>query len=347
MGDDSWADMPNFMSLEVIDSLTRNLSDVVKYQSKPFALVLHGGEPLLLGYRRLKYLFERLRAVLPFTHAVAIQTNGMLISNNILDLCTEHCVSISVSLDGPEKVNDKFRIGHNGESTYEKFIAGISILREHSNSEFLFAGLLGVIDPKTDPVAIYNFFKSLGAKSVDFLYRDGNHDQLPYGKESFDTKEYGEWLAGLTQIYLADPQPIKIRIIDDFIRLILGGKGIKEGIGITDFGIVVVDTDGSITKNDTLKSNFNGADRFEEPLNVSSHRLMDVFNTQEFQQAHELQKPASKECLGCPEIGICGGGMPLHRWSSENEYSNPSVYCSDQKHVIKHIRHRLRNVVIS
>ncbi len=30
--------------------------------------------------------------------------------------------------------------------------------------------------------------------------------------------------------------------------------GIKEGIGVTDFGIAVIDTDGTVTKNDTLKN---------------------------------------------------------------------------------------------
>lgn len=347
MGDDSWVDMPNFISHHVIESLINNLADVIKFQSKPFALVLHGGEPLLIGYRRLEFLFQRLRSILPLSHVIAIQSNGMLITDKILDMCDQYQVSISVSLDGPEKTNDKFRIGHNGESTYQKVLSGINKLRNHQNSDFLFAGLLAVIDPTTDPSNIYYYFKSLGAESVDFLYRDGNHDQLPFGKRSFESNEYGEWLAGLSNVYLADSTPIRIRIIDDFIRLFLGGKGIKEGIGVTDFGIVVVDTDGTITKNDTLKSNFNGADRFLENLNVGTHRLVDVFRTNEFEDAHKLQKTTSEDCLNCDYVKICGGGMPLHRWSKSNGYNNPSVYCIDQQHIIKHLKNKLQNVVVS
>ena len=47
------------------------------------------------------------------------------------------------------------------------------------------------------------------------------------------------------------------------LRLIMGGKSNKEGVGTTDYGILVIDTDGSINKNDTLKVARKAADRFD------------------------------------------------------------------------------------
>jgi len=32
------------------------------------------------------------------------------------------------------------------------------------------------------------------------------------------------------------------------IKLLLGGVGVKEGVGLTDFGILIIDTDGAIKK---------------------------------------------------------------------------------------------------
>ena len=345
MGDNSWEDMPNFVSRNTITAIADNLAKVSASQSKPFAVVLHGGEPLLIGVRRLENLFQELRAVLPEKHPIGIQSNGMLISEPILDICAKYKVSISVSLDGPQEVNDVSRVGHKGEGTYAKVVAGIEKLKAHPDSAFLFSGLLAVIDPHSSPIAMYQFFKSTGAKSVDFLYRDGNHDKLPFGKTSFFSTEYGEWLTGLSEAYLNDRNPIRIRIVDDCIRLLLGGRGVKEGIGITDFGIVVIDTDGTITKNDTLKSNFAGADRFSEALNVNTHDLLEVFNTSEFGLSHALQRPTSPDCKNCPQLAVCGGGMPLHRWSNSNEYNNPSVYCSDQKHFINHIKKKIHYLI--
>ncbi|MDP1558638.1 MAG: cyclophane-forming radical SAM/SPASM peptide maturase YhhB [Nitrosomonas sp.] len=345
MGDDSWEDMPNFISRETISAIAANLEKVRISQTKPFAVVLHGGEPLLLGFQRLKYLLQQLRSVIPDKYCISIQSNGILINEATLDLCSQYRVSISVSLDGPENINNANRVGHKGEGTFSQVIAGLKKLKSHPDSSFLFAGLLAVIEPKSNPVEIYNFFKSTGTKNVDFLYRDGNHDKLPYGKASFDSSEYGTWLQGLVDIYLKDKNPIKIRILDDYIRLILGGRSIKEGTGITDFGIVVIDTDGTITKNDTLKSNFSRADRFSEQLNIKTHELVDVFKSEEFALSHMLQRPTSEKCKTCQELYVCGGGMPLHRWSANSEYNNPSVYCRDQLHIINHIRAKLQHIL--
>lgn len=339
MGDNSWVDMPNFISQSTIKAISTQLIELQAKQKRPFAIVLHGGEPLLLGIRRLEFLLSSLRTVIPDTnYCISIQTNGMLISDEILNLCSKYKVSISVSLDGYETVHNANRIGHHGEETFLQVLKGIEKLKSHPDNAFLFAGLLAVIDPISNPYDIYNFFKSINTPNLDFLYKDGNHDNLPFGKSSFYSTEYGEWLVTLLDIYLADPNPLKIRILDDIIRICLGGMGVKEGIGITDFGIAVIDTDGSITKNDTLKSNYNGADRFSENWNIHSHRLVDIFSSKEFAAAHELQRSASLVCQNCSELSVCGGGMPLHRWKTGSDYANPSVYCNDQLYLIRKVK---------
>lgn len=341
MGDDGWKDMPALISRDTIAALGAALKEFTAGQSAPFAVVLHGGEPLMMGARRLRYLFESLRASLPIEHVVCMQTNGMLISEEILDICEAYRVSLSVSLDGPRQTNDKFRIGKKSESTFEKVIAGIEKLRVHPSSKFLFAGVLSVIDPTSDPAEVYLFLKNLGAPSMDFLYRDGNHTNLPFGKDKFDSVEYGQWLAGLLDVYLADSAPVRIRFLDDLIKLSLGGQGIKEGLGQSEYGIAVIETDGSISKNDTLKSSFAGADKFQAPWSVQKNSLKSVFDSAEFEEYHALQTPTSSECQSCPQLRICGGGMPLHRWKDGSSFNNPSVYCHDQQFIIKKINQKL------
>lgn len=338
MGDAGWADMPNQISRETARAVTRTLGGLSRLQKRPFAVVLHGGEPLLLGPQKLRYLISMLRSVVPAGCAVSLQTNGILIGDEILDLCSETRTTISVSLDGPRHVHDRFRVGHTGQGTYDKVLSGIERLRSHPDAKFLFTGLLAVIDPDSDPAEVYRFFKSLDPPSVDFIYRDGNHSRLPYGKSSIHSTEYGWWMSKLLDVYLADPTPIRIRILDDMIKLMLGGVGTKDGVGLTDYGVLIVDTDGSITKNDTLKSSYDGADRFNEKWSVHTHDLAEVLGSPEFAEYHRMQRPASKTCLSCPELRVCGGGMTLHRWRDDSGYDNPSVYCADQTLLINHIR---------
>src|SRR5688572_20986197 len=205
-----------------------------------------------------------------------------LILEEMLDVCFKNKTTVSVSIDGPKHVHDRGRIGHDALGTFDRVLEGINRIRRHPNAAFLFSGLLAVIDPNSDPAEVYEFFKTLDPPGVDFLYRDGNHSRLPEGKESLRSTEYGQWLAQLVEIYLCDQSPLPIRFIDDLIKLTLGGKGTKDGAGLTDFGILVIDTDGSITKNDTLKSSFNGADRFAQGWSVHRDILKDILNSDEF-----------------------------------------------------------------
>lgn len=338
MGDNGWAKMPNRMSQETIKAVALSLSALAHLQQQPFAVVLHGGEPLLLGRTDLKRLLTTLRSTLPSEYSISIQTNGVLITDEILNVCSEYHTSLSVSIDGPKHIHDRNRVGHSGKGTYNEVIAGIEKLRGHPDAAFLFSGVLAVIDPQSSPKEVYDFFKWLDAPSVDFLCQDGNHSRLPQGKMSFYSTEYGEWLSHLVDLYLSDPKPIRIRLLDDMIKILLGGSGTKDGIGITDFGIAIIDTDGSITKNDTLKSSYNGADRFTQEWSVHSHSLGEVLASSEFAEYQAGQRPSCKTCLTCPDLQVCGGGMILHRWRDGNGYDNPSVYCEDQRLLIGHIR---------
>lgn len=337
MGDETWKALPKRMRPDTQEQVIAQLGDLCRRQDHPFAVVLHGGEPLLIGVARLSQLLSGLRAVLSRGCSVSIQTNGVLITDAILDICAQHGVGISVSLDGPASIHDPNRVDRRDRPSHAGVIAGIERLMSHPAGKGLFSGVLAVVDPHSSPETVYGYFKSLDVPSVDFLYRDGNRSVLPYGKRSIDSGEFGSWLSGILDLYVADPAPPRIRVLDDMMKLILGGTGIKEGVGLTDFGIAVIDTDGTITKTDTLKSSAPG-DRFQQPWSVHTHRLAEVVQTEEFALYHNQQRPTSPVCRGCPELQICGGGMLAHRYADENGYDNPTVFCSDQKLVISRMK---------
>lgn len=315
----------------------------INYQSKKFSVVLHGGEPFLLGVTKLDHLLTQLRNILSFDYPISIQTNGILITSQILDVCAAHKVSVAVSIDGPEEVHNQYRVNHKGYGTFQDVLKGIQLLKAHADSDFLNAGLLAVIDPLSSPREVYNFFKSIAPPSVDFLYKDGNHTNLPIHKSAINSTEYGIWMTGLLKEYLNDSSPLPIRVLDDMIKVMLGGDVSKEGLGLTDFGIIIVDTDGTIMKNDTLKSTYNGADKFSKPINIKENNLVEFLNSEAFAEYREMQRPINLKCKACPQLHICGGGMILHRWSKENQFNNPSVYCSDQLLLINSIRKELEN----
>jgi len=341
-GDTSWQRMPKHMSLAIVEDVLRQVAKLYRDQRHPFAIVLHGGEPLLLPRRILEALLQGLADILPATCSRAIQTNGMLIDDDLLELCVRTSTTLSVSIDGPANVNDTFRIAFNGEGTHERAAAGIELIRQHPQASLLFTGALCVVDPSSDPIRVYDFFKLLAVPSVDFLFKDGNYEKLPPGKAAIESTEYGQWLAAVWDCYINDPIPPRIRVLDDFGRLLLGGASVKEGCGQRMFGIAVIDTDGTVTKNDTLKSTYDGADRFTEKWSISTHQLSEIAASPEFIQYSQLQHPTSPVCQACSLLFVCGGGMPLSRWHPETGLSNPSVYCADYKLLISHMQKTLR-----
>lgn len=344
MGDEVWRSLPKRMRPDTQERVVRQLGELYRRQDHPFAVVLHGGEPLLIGAARLEQLLCELRSALPPPCSVSIQTNGVLITNDILDICAANEVGLSVSVDGPAYIHDACRVDRRDQPTHAAVVAGIETLKQHPSAKQLFSGVLAVVDPISSPAALYAYFKELGVPSVDFLYRDGNRSVLPQGKAAVDSVEYGTWMTGIFRAYLADRNPPRIRVLDDMMKLLLGGSGVKEGVGLTDFGIAVIDTDGSITKTDTLKSSAPG-DRFEEPWSVHTHELAEVVRSPAFRFYHDQQRPTSAICHSCPHLNVCGGGMLTHRYDEQNGYDNPTVFCADQKLLIARIAEALAPVL--
>lgn len=329
------------MTAAVQSAVVDQLGALSHSQSHPLSVVLHGGEPLLLGIGTTEHLVGSLKSSLRADAGLHVQTNGMLLTDDFIDVFDRYDVGISISLDGPAELHDRNRRDRHGDGSHERVVAGIARLVAHPASERLFSGLLAVVDPMSDPIDVYEFLKATGAPSLDFLYRDGNHDVLPPGKSQTDSTEYGDWMVCLLDHYLADPNPPRIRVLDDLIRLILGGRGRKEGIGQDEYGILVIDTDGRITRNDTLKVAYPGADRFQLEHSIVNRDFLDQLAGTELDDYFALQHPTSPICKSCHELTVCGGGMPAHRWSTKNGYSNPTVFCSDQLTLISAVKDRL------
>ena len=103
MGDDSWRSQPMYMSETVQSAIVRQLADVFAHQGQPLSVVLHGGEPLLIGIDRLGDLCGRLRAALPAPCGIHVQTNGVLLTDDIIDVFVRFDVGVSISIDGPRR----------------------------------------------------------------------------------------------------------------------------------------------------------------------------------------------------------------------------------------------------
>lgn len=340
MGDDAWRAQPKRMADMVVDRLAERLADLTKIQGSAPSVVFHGGEPLLIGPQRFDRACRKMRDAIGPGGGLHLQTNALLLDDDVIATCAELDVGISISIDGPADVHDAHRTTLGGRGSHQAVATAIRKVLSHPGGDRILTGLLAVIDLAADPVRVYDHLKSLGTPSIDVLCRDGNHDALPPGKSSVQSDEYGRWMVRLMDHYIADPKPIRVRVIDDMLRLVLGGASRKEGVGTAEYGILVVETDGTLAKNDTLKTAM-GADRFRRPSSVMMDDLASFAASTDFANYVDTQRPTARACLACPDLTVCGGGMPTHRWSAANGFANPSVFCADQKTLISAMRDRV------
>jgi uncharacterized protein len=76
-------------------------------------------------------------------------------------------------------------------------------------------------------------------------------------------------------------------------------------------------------------------------LNIIEHELEQA---QALPMVKVLQSGAKRlcsQCKACALIDICGGGYMPHRYKADNGFENPSIYCRDLEHLIRHVRGRV------
>lgn len=325
------------MPRHVVDSVSSRISEhAADHEIPDVNIVLHGGEPLLAGADAISYTVHAIRDALgSHTRAhFSVQTNGTLLDKQFIRLFDALDVRVGLSLDGDAGTHNRHRVFASGEGSYAKAAAAADLLS--SSSPRLFSGVLSVIDLDSDPVRVYEALARFGPPTVDFLLPHGNWSAPPPGRPAAGTTApYGQWLGRVfDHWYHGTDGSTGIRLFEDIMSLILGGSSRSEEIGLSPVAVAVVETDGSIALTDVL-----GTDDDATGLNVTRDPLSAALLTR--RAAAVLAPTLSAQCRDCPVGHVCGGGLYAHRYSAENGYDNPSVYCPDLYYLITHIQRRL------
>jgi uncharacterized protein len=343
MADSSWRHKPKTIGPNVIEQAAARIGTHVATHRLPgVRVVLHGGEPLLAGAKLITQTAASLRRALPTGTRLDLhmQTNGIALSEPVLQMLLDQRIQLSVSLDGDRATHDRHRRYRHGQGSFDKVALA---LRSLSTEPFrqLFAGLLCTIDVTANPIRTYDALLRFGPPTVDFLLPHGNWDSPPPGRiVGSAATPYADWLIAIFERWYGAPvQQTRIRLFEEIIMLLLGGSSRLESIGLSPVSLLVVDTDGSMEQVDTLKSAFAGAPA--TGLNVFDH---------DFEAALELPAIAARQiglaaladrCHACPVVGICGGGYYPHRYRAGHGFREPSVFCPDLFRLITHIDRRV------
>lgn len=329
------------MTADVVERVASRIATHVRnHDLRSVRVILHGGEPLLLGPDRTAHLCEQLRRAIPASTdlSIGVQTNGTLITRDWLRVFEANRITVSFSLDGSEEANDRHRLDHGGRSSWEATIRGIEMVREHLPQAY--SAILAVVDLDNDPVEVYESIAAQSPPVMEFNLPHAHHDVPPRRPRHCIEPAYGRWLAAVFDAWAAGSEyRHSIRMFEHIIGLEVGVANSVESLGLAPVDLIVVESDGSIEGVDALKAAYHGAPSLD--LSVFDHDFDAALAHPAVAARQSGMAELSETCRRCDLVDTCGGGYLPHRYSTTGGFRNVSVYCADLAFLIRHVRSRM------
>ncbi|MFD8822839.1 FxsB family cyclophane-forming radical SAM/SPASM peptide maturase [Streptomyces sp. NPDC059605] len=354
--DRTWRDRPAAAAPAVLDRTAHRIAEhAAAHGLRDVALVLHGGEPLLAGAGRLAAFADRVRDLAPDGCTVhpTLQTNATLLTRARTATLARHGIRIGISLDGGLAAHNARRTDHAGRPSWPAASRGARLLADHHPDAY--AGILTVVDPRSDPIETYESLLDLRPPAIDLLLPHGNWTNPPPGLPPADVPHagpglpppgpgrptpYGDWLVTVfDRWWRTGRRETRVRLFEECVALLLGLPGATESLGLDPVDAIVVETDGTIEQVDSLKSAYDTA--AATGLDVFHHTFDDALRHPGVAARLTGADALAAACRACPLLTVCGGGHYAHRYRAENGFANPSVYCADLERLVRHVAARL------
>ena len=329
--DSSFKSMPPRITQNVVDEICSFLSKGIKDLSlKKIIIGFHGGEPLLLGKKEFVLVCTKfIEELSPLCKLeFNIQTNGTLIDIEWIKIFQKFHIDVGLSIDGPQEYHDQYRVDHFGNGSYNRILKNIDLLNKNFSQGF---GALSVINSTRNARKIYrHFVDELKIKSFDLLFPDFHYSN----NKTINAKAYGKFICDVFDEWVKDDNPtIKVRFLNSYLQLFLGGDSLIYGIGSEkhlSLPLISIRSNGNLSPTDELMSTHPETVTYTG-CNVFDTSLKKFLQHNIFKEISFAQQNLPEECKNCCWSNVCGGGGITNRFSIKNRFDNPSIYCEGLK----------------
>lgn len=307
----------------------------------------HGGEPLMAGlefYKKAMKFQKRFGKNKKIENT--IQTNGILVNDEWCKFFSDNKFLVGLSLDGPEDIHDAYRRNVGDQPTFLRVMRAVERMARN-RVEF---NTLSVVNNLCEErgVEVYNFFKSIGSRYMQFLpavEKIGVKQEIksPFSSDinssiapwSVSPRGFGQFMIDIYDEWIK--KDVGIYFVQMFDVSLAQFYGVKPGLC-------------SFAKScgDGLVVEHNGdvysCDHFVYPEyllgNIMKDELRTLYTSQK-QFRFGVSKRASlpEECTTCKYYFACTGGCPKHRFGELiNETTHPKNYlCEGYKMFFEHV----------
>lgn len=328
------------MTDELLESYVRGYIEAQPGTTVSFAW--QGGEPTLAGVN-----FFRKAVALQKKYADgktienAFQTNGTLLSDEFCQFLHGEGFLVGVSIDGPEKLHDAYRVDRGGQPTYRRVMRGIELCKKHK-VEFNTLTVVNRLNAR-EPLAVYRHLRDIGSAFLQFIplverqadeaSSDADLDlshppDLHASPDAGSEPKVTEW-----SVLPKDLGSFYCKIFERWVSRDVGKTYVQlfdatlgKWLGVPGGPCTMAETCGrgmALEHNGDLYA----CDHYVYPryrlgniLNESVSAMADSEVMQKF--GNDKRDKLTKMCQRCDYRFACNGDCPKHRfaWTSDGEY---------------------------
>lgn len=288
------------------------------------SFAFQGGEPTAagIGYFRefLELESQYARPGVAVDHA--IQTNGLSLDKEWVELFRTHRFLVGLSLDGTKDLHDLHRLDAKGKGTWNRVTRTVGLL-QRTGVEFNF---LCVVTGQCarHPQKVYQSLKKLGGQYLQFIpCLDPMEEVRGTAPYSLSPDAYGKFLCGLFDVWYADwrsGQYVSVRLFDDYVHLMMGQP---SGSCSTSRGCghyLVAEGDGSLYPCDFYVLDCWRLGTLDD---CSITQVAESGTAQEFRAKGNC---LPDKCADCRWLALCNGGCQRDWVAQDGKVEN--YYCS-------------------
>ncbi|ADI15773.1 anaerobic sulfatase maturase [Truepera radiovictrix] len=298
------------MAYELLETYTAQYIAAQRVPEVTFAW--QGGEPTLLGlefYRHAFALQRRYRRPGMRIHNT-FQTNGVLLDDAWCAFLKEHEVLVGLSLDGPERLHDAYRVNKGGKGTFQEVMRGLGYLKKHGVAFNVLTTVHAANAPY--PEEVYAFLRDeVGAQFLQFIpivERDTASGSR-VTERSVTAEGYGRFMTRVFDLWVRrDVGRVFVQLFDVALAAWLG---LEPGLCVfarTCGGALALEHNGDLYS----------CDHFVEPAyklgNLLELPLASMVGSEQQRAFGEAKASTLPQyCRRCEVRFVCNGGCPKDR----------------------------------
>lgn len=327
-----YPDKKHLMDDSTLETL---ISKALSYSNgKTAVFSWQGGEPLLAGDNFFKKVvsFQKKHGLPGQRVGNSIQTNGLLLNEEYIELFKGYNFFIGLSIDGNEKIHNFYR-GNSFAKTFE----AAYVLRK-AELEFNILTVINAFNVNK-PEELYKFYLENNFNYIQIIPCVENDESGKIRLLSVTPASYGKFLCGFFDLWYNNENPrISVRFFDNILEILAGLApsycGFKDKC--TDY--LVVEHNGDVYPCDFFVKK-------EWKLgNIVSDSLEKLFKSANDTFSH-LKSKVNKACTDCSWNFICQGGCLKYRLVNGNRYDNTDYLCESYKELFKYSLNKMKKLL--